>query len=42
MDELLKDRRVVLAIGGVLALLMGLGIAIGISARGHKAAAPPP
>jgi hypothetical protein len=41
--EFLKDRRIVLAIGGALALLAGLGIAIGLVAGGgRKAATPPP
>ncbi|MDB5429006.1 MAG: hypothetical protein JWP35_122 [Caulobacter sp.] len=42
LRNLLQDRRVVLAIGGVFALLLGLGIALGIKARNDKAAAPPP
>ena len=41
--EFLKDRRIVLAIGGALALLAGLGIAIGLVAGGgRKADTPPP
>lgn len=36
--EMLKDRRIILAIGGALALLAGLGIAIGLSARHPKEA----
>jgi hypothetical protein len=41
--EFLKDRRVVLAIGAALALLLGLAIAIAIMAgdKGGKAEAPP-
>lgn len=37
--EMLKDRRVILAAGGALALLAGLGIAIGMNARHHEAPA---
>jgi len=39
----LQDRRLVLTIGGgVLALLISLGVAIGLVARDHKPPAPPP
>jgi hypothetical protein len=39
----LQDRRILLSIGGgVLALLMSLGVAIGLAARDHKPPAPPP
>jgi hypothetical protein len=36
------DRRVVLAIGGGLAVLLGVGIAVGIMMRDHGSNAPPP
>lgn len=42
MNELLKDRRVILAIVGALMLLMGAGLAIGLSSRGDKPKEPPP
>jgi hypothetical protein len=42
LKQLFQDRRVVLGLGGALALLLGLGIALGISARNHKPAEPPP
>ena len=39
----LQDRRLLLTIGGgVTALLISLGVAIGMVARDHKPAAPPP
>ncbi|MEI9965872.1 MAG: hypothetical protein WDM92_15745 [Caulobacteraceae bacterium] len=39
----LNDRRVVFAAaGGALALLAGLGVGVGLMARGHDTAAPPP
>lgn len=38
----LKNRRIVLAIGGTLALLAGLGVAFLIMARDHGAKGPPP
>jgi len=39
----LQDRRLLLTIGGgVLALLISLGVAIGLVARDHKPPAPPP
>jgi hypothetical protein len=40
--DVLQDRRVVLAIGGGLAVLLGGGIAIGIMMRDHGSSAPPP
>jgi hypothetical protein len=40
--DLFKDRRIVLAIGGALAILLGMGIAIGIMMRDHGSKAPPP
>jgi hypothetical protein len=41
--EWLEDRRFLLTIGGgVLALLISLGIAVGFAYRGHKPPAPPP
>lgn len=39
----LQDRRLLLTVGGgVLALLISLGVALGLVARDHKAPAPPP
>jgi len=39
----LQDRRLLLTVGGgVLALLISLGVAIGLVARDHKPPAPPP
>ena len=39
----LQDRRLLLTVGGgVLALLISLGVALGLVARDHKVAAPPP
>jgi len=40
--DLMKERRVVLMIGGGLAVLLGAGIAIGIMMRDHGSSAPPP
>ncbi len=40
--DLMQDRRVVLMIGGGLAILLGAGIAIGIMMRDHGSSAPPP
>jgi hypothetical protein len=41
--EMLQDRRLLLAVGGgVAALLISLGLAIGIMAREHRSKAPPP
>jgi hypothetical protein len=40
--DVFQDRRVVLAIGGGLAVLLGAGIAIGIMTRDHASTAPPP
>ena len=40
--DLFQDRRVVLAIGGGLAVLLGAGIAIGIMMKDHPSSAPPP
>ena len=42
LRKLLSDRRVVAAVGGVLVLLLGMGIALGITMRGHKPPEPPP
>ena len=40
--DVFQDRKVVLAIGGGLAVLLGAGIAIGIMIRDHGSSAPPP
>lgn len=40
--DLMQDRRIVLVIGGGLAILLGVGIAIGIMMRDHGSSAPPP
>jgi hypothetical protein len=40
--DVFKDRGVVLAIGGGLAVLLGGGIALGIMMRDHGSSAPPP
>jgi hypothetical protein len=42
VSSLLRDRRVVLAAGAVLALLLGLALAFGISPHRRTALAPPP
>lgn len=40
--DLFRDRRMVLAIGAALAILLGVGIAIGIMMRDRASTAPPP
>ena len=40
--DFLKDRRIVLAAGGALAVLLGVGIAVAIMMRDHGAKTPPP
>ena len=40
--DFLQDRKTVLAIGGALAVLLGVGIAVGIMLRDHGSSAPPP
>lgn len=40
--DVFQDRKVVLAIGGGLAILLGAGIAIGIMMRDHGSNTPPP
>jgi hypothetical protein len=40
--DFLRDRRIVPAIGGALAILLGVGIAVGIMMRDHGSKSPPP